>query len=81
MYSAEQVHLHGQLGMGSTSGDYPSNLDVDGSNNVYVALSGQSSMNFGSFGSPNSGGYDGYLAKYNSSGIAQWAVRGKWNNK
>ncbi|MBP7808298.1 MAG: T9SS type A sorting domain-containing protein [Bacteroidia bacterium] len=62
-------------GMGSTSGDYPSNLDVDGSNNVYVALSGQSSMNFGSFGSPNSGGYDGYLAKYNSSGIAQWAVR------
>lgn len=61
--------------LGSTSGDYPSNIDVDGSNNVYVAASGQAPMNFGSFGLPNSGGYDGYLAKYNSLGAAQWAVR------
>lgn len=61
--------------LGSTSGDYPSNIDVDGSNNVYVTASGQAPMNFGSFGLPNSGGYDGYLAKYNSLGAAQWAVR------
>ncbi|MBN8693283.1 MAG: T9SS type A sorting domain-containing protein [Bacteroidetes bacterium] len=61
--------------LGSTSSDFPSNIDVDGSNNVYVAVSGQGAMNFGSFALPNSGGYDGYLAKYNSSGVPQWAVR------
>lgn len=65
--------------MGSSSSDFASNIDVDGSSNVYVGISGQAAMNFGSFALPNSGGYDAYMAKFNSTGVPQWAVRANSN--
>ena len=57
--------------------DYAYSIITDESGNVYVA---------GSFDSPmlafnngitlsNSGDYDGYIAKYNSDGVCQWAEK------
>lgn len=66
--------------LGSTSGDYPGGMAIDGSSNVFVGANGQAAMNYGSFATPNSGGYDGYLAKYNSAGTAQWGIRVNSNN-
>ncbi|HRD40984.1 MAG TPA: T9SS type A sorting domain-containing protein, partial [Bacteroidia bacterium] len=43
---------------------------------VFVAGQFQGApINFGSFSLNNLGGYDGFLAKYNSGGTQQWAVR------
>lgn len=60
---------------GSTSSDYAGGMAIDGSGNVFIGGNGQAAMNYGSFAIPNSGSYDAYMAKYNSAGTAQWAVR------
>lgn len=61
--------------IGSASGDFPNGLAVDASSNVYIAATGQGTMTVGTFTAPNSGGYDAYLGKYNSTGTAQWLTR------
>jgi hypothetical protein len=49
---------------------------VDGNSNVYIAGEALSTNAIASGGHQNSiaGGYDAYLAKFNSSGVRQWAT-------
>ena len=54
-----------QLGTGA--GDYAVSVDLDGSGNVYIA-----GGTMGSLGGPNTGGYDAFLAKYDSGGALVW---------
>ncbi len=63
---------------GGTADDYGTSCDVDGNLNIYVTGSTGSSTSIsttGSFQSSHGGGaYDGFLAKFNSSGVRQWAT-------
>jgi hypothetical protein len=60
--------------------DYAQGIAVDGSGNVYIAGTYNSpSLNFGGTSLSNTsttGVYDVYIAKYNTNGVIQWAVKG-----
>ena len=54
--------------LGTSSGDYGRGVTVDSSNNIYVTGYTQGGLD----GNTNSGSYDIFLVKYNSSGTKQW---------
>ena len=56
--------------MGSSSNDYIYSITVAGSDNIYVT--GDSLASWGAPIRPYIGGYDGFIAKLNSSGVLQW---------
>ncbi len=59
--------------IGGNNGDQPDDIVVDASENLYVTGFFQGTCNFGSGNSLTSaGGNDGFIAKYNSSGLIQW---------
>ena len=53
--------------MGTSSGDFGRGVTVDSSNNLYVT----GDTGEGLDGNTNSGDYDLFLVKYNSSGVKQ----------
>lgn len=53
---------------GTTSDDWASSIAVDASENIYVVGATGGELD----GNTNSGGNDGYIIKYNSSGSKQW---------
>ncbi|MFH1549130.1 MAG: SBBP repeat-containing protein, partial [Planctomycetota bacterium] len=53
--------------LGTSSYDYSHSVAIDGSGNAYI--SGHTS---GDLGGPTAGGYDAFLAKYDSSGSLLW---------
>ncbi|MGH7895445.1 MAG: PKD domain-containing protein [Candidatus Binatia bacterium] len=59
--------------IGSTMNDYGYGVAVDGSGNVFVAGSFESTANFGGTTVTPVGGSDAFVAKYNSAGAPQWA--------
>jgi uncharacterized delta-60 repeat protein len=54
--------------LGTSSQDYARGVTVDSSNNIYVSGSTYGGLD----GNTNSGSYDTFLVKYNSSGTKQW---------
>jgi hypothetical protein len=60
---------------GGTSTDIGHSVAVDGSGNVYVTGLFYNTAMFGSTMLTSAGGYDVFVAKYNSGGIPQWARR------
>jgi hypothetical protein len=56
--------------LGSSNADYGYSLALDGSGNIYVA--GDSNGTWGTPVNAFAGGYDGFVAKLNSSGVLQW---------
>ncbi len=65
--------------VGSTIGDFPQDIAVDASSNVYVVGFFQGNTDFDPGAGTNnlilSGASDGFIAKYNSSGTHQWAFQ------
>jgi hypothetical protein len=53
--------------IGTTTWDESYSVAVDGLGNAYI-----SGFTYGSLGGPNAGGYDAFLAKYDSSGALLW---------
>lgn len=63
--------------IGGFMDDWGLGVDCDTSNNIYITgMYGANGITIGSFTLPNSGGSDVFLAKLDSSGVAQWATRG-----
>ncbi|MDP1800320.1 MAG: T9SS type A sorting domain-containing protein [Bacteroidota bacterium] len=61
-------------GSASTSADYFTGMDIDASGSCYLAGSYYGlPMQIGTANLTNSGTNDGFIAKYNSSGVFQWA--------
>lgn len=61
--------------IGGISYDYVGGVVVDGNDNIYITgYFGSPSINFDSTILNNLGGYDGYVAKYNSNGDNIWAI-------
>jgi len=54
--------------LGTSSYDYGGGVTVDSSDNIYLAGSTAGGLD----GNTNSGGYDNFLVKYNTSGTKQW---------
>jgi hypothetical protein len=54
--------------LGTAGDDYANGVAVDGSGYIYVTGPTSGSLD----GQPNAGGYDAFLAKYDSSGNKQW---------
>jgi hypothetical protein len=59
----------------SSGGDFNGGIAVDASNNIYIDGYYGGSMTVGTFTLPFTGYYDGFVAKFNTAGIAQWANR------
>jgi hypothetical protein len=57
--------------IGSASQDYGDAIAFDGSGNIYIA--GGTTGNLG--GTAGAGGWDGFVAKYNTSGVHQWTEK------
>ena len=63
--------------IGGFMDDWGLGVDCDTLNNIYITgMYGANGITIGSFTLPNSGGSDVFLAKLDSSGVAQWATRG-----
>ncbi|MGD9976914.1 MAG: T9SS type A sorting domain-containing protein [Bacteroidales bacterium] len=61
---------------GSSDVDYPETLVLDGSENVYLSGRTKGTCDFGSgYSITTSGGFDGFVAKYNSLGAIQWVKK------
>jgi trimeric autotransporter adhesin len=62
-------------GNAGPGGEVGNAVAVDGSGNVYMTGVFVSSINFGTGGLTAAGAQDGFIVKFNSSGVAQWAIR------
>jgi hypothetical protein len=60
---------------GGTGDEIPSGLASDASGNLALTGAFQNSVNFGGSTLVSAGGYDGFLARYNSTGAHQWSLR------
>jgi hypothetical protein len=60
---------------GGTGDDFFEDVAADASGNVVITGGFQNSVNFGGGTLNTAGGYDGFLAKYNTSGVHQWSFR------
>ena len=62
--------------VGSPSGDLPEALTVDSNDNIYLSGRFSGTCDFGSSHTlVSTGGFDSFIAKYNSSGQIQWAIK------
>ena len=65
---------------GGNGGTNPNGIATDAAGNVYVTgYYNCDTLNFGAVKLLNSNGYTAFVAKYNSSGVAQWAQQGTGN--
>jgi len=60
---------------GSTGDDYALNVAADASGNVVLTGAFHGSVNFGGSTLNSAGNFDGFLARYNTSGVHQWSLR------
>lgn len=60
-------------GAGGTSYDIANDIFTDAAGNSYITGWFQNTVNFGPDTLTSSGGYDFFVAKYNTAGICQWA--------
>jgi hypothetical protein len=60
---------------GGTGDDYGSAVAADAAGNVVITGEFQNSVNFGGGVLNSAGAFDGYLARYNTSGVHQWSLR------
>lgn len=75
-YSPIGTVLWAVKGGGSSASERGRAIAVDAAGNSYVTGYFYSSATFGSITVTSNGGYDVYLAKYNSSGVVQWVKGG-----
>ena len=62
--------------MGSTENDLPESIVIDNNENVYLCGRFRSTCDFGGGHTlVSTGGFDSFIAKYNSSGQIQWAIK------
>jgi len=62
--------------LGGNGGDQPDDIAVDASENVYITGFFQGTCNFDPGTTlTSSGGNDGFIAKYNSTGQLQWTIK------
>ena len=62
---------------GGSSDDYSEGVTLDASGNIYMCGYTASTNNIATVGSQQAtigGGYDGFIAKFNSAGVRQWAT-------
>jgi len=60
---------------GSTGDDYALNVAADAAGNVALTGGFHGSVNFGGSTLNSAGNFDGFLARYNTSGVHQWSLR------
>jgi len=60
---------------GSTGDDYALGVAADASGNVAMTGAFHGSVNFGGSTLNSAGNFDGFLARYNTSGVHQWSLR------
>jgi FlgD Ig-like domain len=60
---------------GGTGNDAGYGIAVDASGNVTVSGAFEGTINIGGGALVSAGGFDGYLARYNTSGVHQWSLR------
>jgi hypothetical protein len=63
-------HAFGDAGESNTTA-----IGVDASDNVYITGQFNGTVNFGGTDLVSAGGYDAFLAKFNSSGVHQWSKK------
>lgn len=61
------------ISLNSPEESYASSVSLDGSGNVYVSGSFQTAVTIGATNFTNSGQENGFIAKFDSSGVLQWA--------
>jgi hypothetical protein len=61
-------------GFGGTSAEKAGGTCIDASGNVYVTGGYATSINLGTGTLTSAGAVDGFVAKYNSSGVCQWSI-------
>lgn len=73
-YDAAGVHQWSQ-GFGSFAVDLAEDVAVDASGNVYITGRFSGNVDFGGGVLASAGGFDTFVAKYNTSGVHQWSKR------
>jgi hypothetical protein len=73
-YTANGAHVWSKR-LGGASYDMGQALAVDGGGNVLVGGQFAGTANFGGTDLTSAGGYDGFLAKYDTNGVHQWSKR------
>lgn len=66
---------------GEAGDEYASGIAVDGNGNIYIAGTFQGSTTIGTSTITSAGGFDIFIAKYNSSGVFQWVQRAGSTNQ
>ncbi len=73
-YTPNGAHVWSKR-IGGANYDMGQTLAVDGAGNVIVGGQFAGTANFGGMDLTSAGGYDGFLAKYDTDGVHQWSKR------
>ncbi len=70
------------LPIGDSGDDLPESMELDENENIFLSGRFQYTCSFGSGNTLiSTGGYDGFIAKINSSGAIQWAIKSVYGTK
>ncbi|MEJ0103780.1 MAG: hypothetical protein WDO19_15015 [Bacteroidota bacterium] len=73
--SAQSWGFRAGYGTSASGTDKGTAVALDVSGNVYITGSYTGATNFGTGALTTATGADGFVAKFNSSGVCQWAIR------